>query len=170
MYATAQNDVAISLDFTNVPLGKVLNEIGRQTSLRIVYNTKDVNPEQLVSVKVNYQKLSSVMTNLLKNTNVAFTVKDDYLVLYSSKSTNTVKEVAQQNKRNIKGTVSDNFGEPLIGVSVLVKGTTTGTITDIDGNYSIEIPDNKAVLEFSYIGYQKATLSIANATNFNVIL
>ena len=170
MYATAQNDVAISLDFTNVPLGKVLNEIGRQTSLRIVYNTKDVNPEQLVSVKVNYQKLSSVMTNLLKNTNVAFTVKDDYLVLYSSKSTNTVKEVAQQNKRNIKGTVSDNFGEPLIGVSVLVKGTTTGTITDIDGNYSIEIPDNKAVLEFSYIGYQKATLSMVNATNFNVIL
>lgn len=58
----------------------------------------------------------------------------------------------------------------MIGVSVLVKGTTTGTITDIDGNYSIEIPDNKAVLEFSYIGYQKATLSIANATNFNVIL
>ena len=84
MYATAQNDVAISLDFTNVPLGQVLNEIGRQTSLRIVYNTKDVNPDQLVSVKVNYQKLSSVMTNLLKNTNVAFTVKDDYLVLYSS--------------------------------------------------------------------------------------
>lgn len=170
MHATAQNDVAISLDFTNVPLGKVLNEIGRQTSLRIVYNTKDVNPEQLVSVKVNYQKLSSVMTNLLKNTNVAFTVKDNYLVLYSSKSTNTVKEVAQQNKRNIKGMVSDNFGEPLIGVSVLVKGTTTGVITDINGNYSIEIQDDNAILEFSYIGYQKATLSVSNATNFNVVL
>ena len=80
-YATAQNDVEISLDFTNVSLSKVLNEIGRQASLRIVYNTKDVNPDQIVSVKANYQKLSSVMANLLENTNVTFTVKNDYLVL-----------------------------------------------------------------------------------------
>ena len=169
-YATAQNDVTISLDFTNVPLSKVLNEIGRQTSLRIVYNTKDVNPDQIVSVKVNYQKLSSVMANLLENTNATFTVKNDYLVLYSSKGANAVKEVAQQNKRIIKGLVSDEFGEPLIGVSVLVKGTTTGTITDVDGNYSIEIPGDNAVLEFSYIGYQKTRLSVVGTTLFNVVM
>lgn len=169
-YATAQNDVTISLDFTNVPLSKVLNEIGRQTSLRIVYNTKDVNPDQIVSVKVNYQKLSSVMADLLENTNATFTVKNDYLVLYSSKGTKAVKEEVQQNKRIIKGLVSDNYGEPLIGVSVLVKGTATGTITDIDGNYSIEVPDDKAVLEFSYIGYQKAVLPIAGISSFNVVL
>ena len=169
-YATAQNDVTISLDFTNVPLSKVLNEIGRQTSLRIVYNTKDVNPDQIVSVKVNYQKLSSVMANLLENTNATFTVKNDYLVLYSSKGTNAVKEEVQQNKRIIKGLVSDEFGEPLIGVSVLVKGTATGTITDVGGNYSIEIPDDNAVLEFSYIGYQKTRLSVAGTTLFNVVM
>lgn len=169
-YATAQNDVTISLDFTNVPLSKVLNEIGRQTSLRIVYNTKDVNPDQIVSVKADYQKLSSVMANLLENTNATFTVKNDYLVLYSSKGTNAVKEVVQQNKRIIKGLVSDEFGEPLIGVSVLVKGTTTGTITDVDGNYSIEIPGDNAVLEFSYIGYQKTRLSVAGTTLFNVVM
>ena len=143
-YATAQNDVAISLDFSNVPLSKVLNEIGRQTSLRIVYNTKDVNPNRIVSVKANYQKLSSVMANLLKNTRAKFTIKDNYLVLYSSEDTDVVNETTQSNKRIIKGLVSDEFGEPLIGVSVLVKGTTTGTITDIDGNYSIEIPNDNA--------------------------
>ena len=170
MHATAQNDVAISLDFSNVPLSKVLNEIGRQTSLRIVYNTKDVNPDQIVSVKVDYQKLSSVMKNLLKNTNAKFTIKDNYLVLYSSKDVDVVNETTQSNKRIIKGLISDEFGEPLIGVSVLVKGTTTGTITDIDGNYSIEIPNDNAILEFSYIGYQKATLSISGATSFNIIL
>lgn len=170
MHATAQNDVAISLDFSNVPLSKVLNEIGRQTSLRIVYNTKDVNPDQIVSVKVDYQKLSSVMKNLLKNTNAKFTIKDNYLVLYSSKDVDVVNETTQSNKRIIKGLISDEFGEPLIGVSVLVKGTTTGTITDIDGNYYIEIPNDNAILEFSYIGYQKATLSISGATSFNIIL
>lgn len=170
MHATTQNDVVVSLDYTNAPLGKVLNEIGRQASLRIVYNTKDVSPDQLVSVKVNQQKLSAVMANLLKNTNARFTVKNDYLVLYSAKNTEVVAEAAQQNKRIVKGLVSDEFGEPLIGVSVLVKGTTTGTITDIDGNYSIEIPNDNAVLEFSYIGYQKTALSVAGASSFNVVM
>lgn len=169
-YATAQNDVVVSLDLKKAPLSKVLNEIGRQTSLRIVYNTKDIDPDRIVSVKVNAEKLSSVMATLLKNTGALFTVKNDYLVLYSSKENNSTNEVVQQNKRVIKGLVSDNFGDPLIGVSVLVKGTTTGTITDIDGNYSIEIPDDKATLEFSYIGYQKKTLPVVGVTSLNVVL
>ena len=76
----------------------------------------------------------------------------------------------QQKQRTIKGTVSDEYGEPLIGVSVLVQGTTTGTITDIDGNYTLEILNDEAVLEFSYIGYQKISLRVAGASSFNIIM
>ena len=66
-YATAQNDVTISLDFTNVPLSKVLNEIGRQTSLRIVYNTKDVNPDQIVSEVIGVSPESSGLISIIRN-------------------------------------------------------------------------------------------------------
>ena len=129
--ASAQN-VLLNLDFTNVPLSKVLNEIGRQTSLSVVYNTKDINPDRVVTIKANREKLGTVMNRLLKNTSASFSVRDKYLVLFT-KEVDEVRNVTQQNKRIIKGVVTDENGEPLIGVSVLVKGTTTGTITDMDG-------------------------------------
>ena len=165
--ASAQN-VLLNLDFTNVPLSKVLNEIGRQTSLSVVYNTKDINPDRVVTIKANREKLGTVMNRLLKNTSASFSVRDKYLVLFT-KEVDEVRNVTQQNKRIIKGVVTDENGEPLIGVSVLVKGTTTGTITDMDGIYSLEVPED-GVLEFSYIGYQKISLSIAGRTSFNVTM
>lgn len=166
--ASAQ-DVLLNLDFTNAPLGKVLNEVGRQTSLSIVYNTKDVNPNKIVSIQVNSEKLATVMTRLLKKTNASYSVRDKYLIIFTDEKEAEVASVLQQERRIVKGTVTDDSGEPLIGVSVLVKGTTVGTITDIDGNYSLEVSD-KGVLEFSYIGYQKVSISTAGRTSFNVVM
>ena len=166
--ATAQSEIVISLDFANAPLSEVLNEISRQTSLSMVYNAKDVDPNRKVTIHANREKLSKVMTDLLKNTNTTYSVRDNHLVVYSTKETPTVHSTMQQKQRTIKGTVSDEYGEPLIGVSVLVQGTTTGTITDIDGNYTLEILNDEAVLEFSYIGYQKISLRVAGASSFNI--
>lgn len=168
--ATAQSEIVISLDFANAPLSEVLNEISRQTSLSMVYNAKDVDPNRKVTVHANREKLSKVMTELLKNTNTTYSVHDNHLVVYSTKESPAVHSTMQQKQRTIKGTVSDEYGEPLIGVSVLVQGTTTGTITDIDGNYTLEILNDKAVLEFSYIGYQKTSLQVAGASSFNIIM
>lgn len=168
--ATAQSEIVISLDFANAPLSEVLNEISRQTSLSMVYNAKDVDPNRKVTIHANREKLSKVMTDLLKNTNTTYSVRDNHLVVYSTKETPTVHSTMQQKQRTIKGTVSDEYGEPLIGVSVLVQGTTTGTITDIDGNYTLKILNDEAVLEFSYIGYQKISLRVAGASSFNIIM
>ena len=168
--ATAQSEIVISLDFANAPLSEVLNEISRQTSLSMVYNAKDVDPNRKVTIHANREKLSKVMTDLLKNSNTTYSVRDNHLVVYSTKETPTVHSTMQQKQRTIKGTVSDEYGEPLIGVSVLVQGTTTGTITDIDGNYTLEILNDEAVLEFSYIGYQKISLRVAGASSFNIIM
>ena len=165
-----KRQIVISLDFANAPLSEVLNEISRQTSLSMVYNAKDVDPNRKVTIHANREKLSKVMTDLLKNTNTTYSVRDNHLVVYSTKETPTVHSTMQQKQRTIKGTVSDEYGEPLIGVSVLVQGTTTGTITDIDGNYTLEILNDEAVLEFSYIGYQKISLRVAGASSFNIIM
>ncbi len=80
-----------------------------------------------------------------------------------------VNGVTQSSNRVIKGTVIDDTGEPLIGVTVLVRGTTTGAATDFNGNYSITV-SNDAVLDFSYIGYKKASLSVASTKSFDVVM
>jgi len=73
-------------------------------------------------------------------------------------------------QKRVTGTVSDMNGEPLIGVNVVVKGTTTGTVTDIDGDYELQVPGNDAVLEFSYIGYTSVEVLVGNQTVINQTL
>ena len=68
----------------------------------------------------------------------------------------------------INGTVRDPQQEPLIGVNVHVKGTTIGTVTDMNGNYFLEVPNQNAVLEFSYIGFQTHEVRVGNQININV--
>lgn len=80
-----------------------------------------------------------------------------------------VLPVAAQ-KRNITGTVNDASGDPMIGVSVVLKGTSVGTITDFNGNYSIETSSNKDVLIFSYVGYETKTLQVGSGNVMNVTL
>ncbi len=81
----------------------------------------------------------------------------------------SVSEVSQPDKRTVKGVVKDDTGEPLIGVKVVIKGTSTGVVTDLDGNYSLSVPDN-AVLVFTYMGYKPFTLSVASAKSFNIVM
>lgn len=75
----------------------------------------------------------------------------------------------QQNKRVIKGVIKDSHGEPMIGVSVLVQGTTEGVVTDFDGNFTLSVSDD-AVLEITYIGYQKIVIPVKGKTEFNLTL
>ncbi len=81
----------------------------------------------------------------------------------------SVSNVTQPSKRIVKGTVSDDTGEPLIGVMVVEKSTSTGVVTDIDGNYTISVSNN-AILEFKYMGYKPVTLSVASAKSFNIVM
>lgn len=70
----------------------------------------------------------------------------------------------------ITGNVKDDRGELLLGVSILIKGTPRGTVTDMDGNYSLEVPDDQAVLVFTYLGYKTKELSVAGKTKLDVVL
>ncbi|NDV59057.1 TonB-dependent receptor [Bacteroides sp. 519] len=77
---------------------------------------------------------------------------------------------ATHQTKSISGTVTDNNNEPLIGVSVVVKGTSNGTITNIDGGYTIQVPDAKTVLVFSYVGYNNQEITVGNQTVINVVM
>ena len=138
----------ITLNLSKVPLNTALKEIEKQTSMSVVYNTNDVDINRVISIKVTKESLNNVMNQLFRGVNVSFSIVDNHIVL-SAKS----NKEEQQKKTPItaSGTVTDSKGEPLIGVSILVKGTSNGTITDMDGNFKIQaakgdVLDRKSVV------------------------
>ena len=156
----------ITLNLSKVPLNTALKEIEKQTSMSVVYNTNDVDINRIISIKVSKEPLNNVMNQLFKGGNISFSIVDNHIVL-SAKSNNT----AQQKKTPItaSGTVIDTKGEPLIGVSILVKGTSNGTITDMDGNFKIQASKGD-VLEISYIGYASQAITLANAQPLKITM
>lgn len=155
----------ITLNLSKVPLNTALKEIEKQTSMSVVYNTNDVDINRVISIKVSKESLTNVMGQLFKGTNISYSIVDKHIVL------STKKEVQQQKKTPIvaTGTVTDAQGEPLIGVSILVKGTATGAITDMDGNFKIQAAKGD-VLEISYIGYASQAITLANAQPLKVTM
>jgi len=86
-----------------------------------------------------------------------------------SESVSTTVGNAVTDKR-ITGTVLDAYGDPVIGANVILKGTSVGIITDLDGKFELNVPDNAAILQFSYIGYMTQEVTIGNQQTFNIIL
>lgn len=146
----------VSMDFRQVKLAKVFDAITQQTGLTVAYSRPTVNPDELVTVRADKEELSVVLDKLLSGKNVVYEISGKKVYL---KAKNTSETTGQGGKmKNISGVVVDETGMPVIGVSVLVKGTTNGVITDLDGNYRLtDVPEN-ASLVFSYIGYQTVEL------------
>lgn len=162
---THSQNARVSITKSNAHLDDVLSEIESQTDYLFIYNNQvDVNRK--VSVKVKSKPVSQVLDNLLKNTDITYTMEGTHIVL--TKNAVNAHPVQQQTK-NVTGKVVDGNGEPVIGANVVVKGTTNGTITDLDGNFSVEA-DSKAVLNVSYIGYLSKEVVVGNQNVINIVL
>lgn len=135
--------IRITLNRDNVRLENILNDIESQTNLLFIYN-KNVNVNQKVSVAANNSSLQEVLQNLLGD-DVSFKVEGSYIVL-SPKG--AVTEKAQQ-ARAITGTITDQNGEPVIGANIVEKGTTNGTISDVDGRFKLDIQQKNSILVVS---------------------
>lgn len=124
--------VAISMN--NVSVEQVLNKIEETSDYVFLYNDKTIQKNRIVSVRNNSGKILDILDEVFKGTNITYTVVDKQIIL----STNKLNVTEQDPTIQVKGTVKDTKGEPLIGVNVKVKGTTTGAITDFDGNFQIQ--------------------------------
>lgn len=146
----------ISLDLQNVTISEVLDEIKSQSDYSFWYNNDEINLDERVSVTVTRQNIHEVLRTILANQRLSYTIEGKHIVIYKKDSAPRVSQ--QVNK--VSGTVTDEHGEPIIGANVVVKGTSNGTITDVDGRFSIEASQDD-VLQISYIGYlsEEATVS-----------
>ena len=154
------NAQKVTLQFRQVKLAKVFDAITQQTGLTVAYSRPIVNPDRVVSIEANKEELSDVLTQLLKGMNVAFEIGETKIYLKEK----TVSETPQKGERliTISGIIVDEKGEMIIGASIAVQGTTLGTITNADGEYSLaNVPENSQIT-ISFIGYQSISLP-ANA-------
>lgn len=156
-------------------LGSLIQAIEDQTEYLFIYNEKEVDTNQKVSVSSQEMSVKDVLNESLDRINLTYELSGNYISLKKEKekenrTSQTEVQIAQQSKSPIKGKILDVQGEPLIGVTVLVKGTTVGTITDPDGNFSIEASAGK-VLDISYVGYKPISITVeASKTNYDITM
>lgn len=160
----AQNK-KIELKVQNASLSDVLGEIEDRSDYYFFYNNKVVNLDHSVSLNVEDKTITEVLDELLKNTGIDYTINNRQIILASADGPQ-ISSVVQQS--TITGTVTDGAGMPLPGVTVVIKGTTKGTITDVDGKYSITA-DASEILTFSFVGMETIEMP-ANKTVINVLM
>lgn len=163
---TYSQNARVSINKHNVRLDEVLNEIEKQTDYLFVYNNQ-VNANSKVSLKADNSPVSDVLNTLLKNSNIEYSITGSHIVLYAKE--NASNSVVQQQNKRIKGVVTDSKNEPIIGANIVVKGTTVGTITGVDGDFAIEVPQNATVI-VSYIGFRSKEFIADTRTTFKIEL
>lgn len=165
----AQRDAKISISYQNARLETVLKKVSELTELKFVYNNARVSEAGKVNINAKNETLDKVLNDIL-GAKFTYQIVDNYIVI-STRQDNQNKEAASltadDKNIDVKGKVLDVNGESLIGVSVIVKGTTTGVATDIDGNFAIKVPTN-SILVFSYIGHN--TKEVPATPNMKVVL
>lgn len=161
----------ISLHLKDVKIKEVLNEIEESSEFRFLYNSRLVDVERTVSVDFNDQKITDILNKLFQETNFVYTVVDRQIVLTNKTDRNSFIGLNElQQGKTISGKVKDTSGSPLPGVSVIVKDSNKGTISDIDGNYALSgVPENTS-LQFSFIGMKTQIVAIGGKSSINVTM
>lgn len=160
--ASAQNG-RITLDMKQVPLEQTMNAIEKQTSYLFV--NKDVLITQKVSITVTNASIDQTLKLLFKDRGINYRI--DQRSIFISKA-----KAADSTPVTVSGKVVDDNGIPIIGAAVVVKGTTVGTSTDAEGNFTLSVPApaSTAVLEINFLGYEPVTITVGNRTSFTVTL
>lgn len=138
---------SISLKMSNVSVKKAMTELQTKSGYSFVYIAGDVDTDRTVSI--NASQLKDAVAQILKGQNVSYEIQGKNIVIKKGSQ----QQVTSGKRKKVTGTVKDANGEPIIGATVVEKGTTNGTVTDFDGNYALELSES-GTLAVSYIGYK----------------
>ncbi len=155
----------VSINLENVKLKKAITSLEKAASVYFTYNAQKIKTDQRVTVAATDATLESVLNQIFTPINVNYKVySNSHIVL-----TKAAEKVTTADYAMVTGKVIDEDGEGLIGVNIIIKGTSTGTTTDFDGNYSLDVPDG-ATLVFSYTGYSDTEVEVGGRSVINVTM
>jgi len=156
----------VTKDFRNVPLKSALKVVEQQTGLSIIYETEEVNDNQTVTASFKKTPVSEALSKILTD-GLKFRIQNKMIVIYKG----TLQQNGSRTERTVNGTVTDAIGEPIIGANVMVKDASgVGTITDLDGHFTLKVPAGKNFLAVSYVGYASQDVVLGNKTNLTIKL
>ena len=158
----SQSFSQISVNVKNKPFRQVLKEIENVSEYRFFYNESLDVLNKNISIQVVNSDIDEVMQKLLNGTDVGYEKNNNIIVLVNKSQATRQSDGTQQENVMIKGKVTDTNGDPIIAANVFVQGSTIGTVTDMDGNYSLSVPKG-SVVRFSYIGYVDQEFTITES-------
>jgi TonB-linked SusC/RagA family outer membrane protein len=147
-------------------LEDIFMQIESETKYRFAYNKTDIDVDKVYTINIQEAEIKDVLNQLFSDKKISYSVIDRQIVLAKPERAFTIS----QQSLTVSGKVTDSSGIPLPGVTVIVKGTTTGTITDADGSYSLSSIPANATLQFSFVGMKTQEIAVGNKTTINVSL
>lgn len=157
----------LSMNMQNVSIKQVLSKIEDQTEYRFLYSDSRVNVEKIVDVELTNKPVEVILENIFDGSDIQYKVIGRQILLSNAAE---AAEVFQQKQKAVTGKVADTSGMPVPGVSVIVKGTTIGTITDMDGKFSLDVQGDNRVLLFSFVGMKSQEIPVEGKTSFSVVM
>ena len=159
----------LNISGQNLSLEEVFGKIEDQSAFSFIYNLKQIDLSKTVNVEFRNQKVEKILNEVLDGTNITYTVNDRLIVVHRDGEANEMLSSVIQQK-SVSGKVSDENGGTLPGVTVVIKGTNTGTVTNLDGEYTIPgVPEN-ATLQFSFVGMTTQEVLVENQTSIDIVM
>ncbi|UBZ14528.1 TonB-dependent receptor [Flagellimonas marinaquae] len=174
---TYSQSTRISLHLEDVTVAELFTEIESSTDFRFLYNHLKIDAKRKISIDAEKESISSILNRIFSNTDTYFKVRKKLIVVKRKSPQRPKNNTVTRNRSNqpkvqisVQGTVTDTNNAPLIGANIIEVGTTNGTQTDFDGNFSITVSDENATLSISYVGFVTQKVDINGKTSLTVTL
>ena len=168
--ATYSQTTKLKLSGQNQTLGEVINSIEKQSQFSFFYDANQINLNRKITIEADNLLINQVLDEILAGTGLTYTINNKLIVIHKLNESSETVMAQQPAKKQITGKVTDTTGASLPGVSVVVKGTTIGVITDMNGAYTLSnVPEN-AILQYTFVGMKMQEVPVGSKTNVDVIL
>ncbi|WP_298649220.1 TonB-dependent receptor [uncultured Proteiniphilum sp.] len=171
LLSIGQSIAQLSISATNTEIKSILRQIEEKSDYTFFYSDNFLDLNQKVTIQTKDETIENILNTLFRNTNIDYRINNTQIALSERRKKENSVNIAQQQGKTIIGTILDNAGDPVIGATVVEKGNPShGTITDIDGNFTLsDLPEN-AILQITYVGMKPQEVAIKGRTTINVAM
>ncbi|SHE93831.1 TonB-linked outer membrane protein, SusC/RagA family [Mariniphaga anaerophila] len=173
--STYSQSTKFTFHLKNISLDQLFEEIQNNSEFNIFYKNSQVDKNLRVDIAASEASVESILTQAFEEINLDFKILDRQIVIFSKQNSPEEIEAEELNQvqpqqKTVSGKVTDSNGQTLPGVTIIVAGTTVGTVTDPDGQFSLSVPDDARTLKFSFVGMKAKEIEVGNQTIFNVVM